>query len=102
MKPQLTSREEQLIHTAVARMRAGIMAIVFAMVGGTGFFVATAWLLIRGGPRVGPTLGLLGNYFPGYSVTWPGAVIGFFYGALVSGLVGWSMATIYNRVASRR
>ncbi len=101
MKPVLTSREEKLIRAAVARMRAGVMAIVFGMVGGVGFFAATAWLLIRGGPRVGPTLGLLGNYFPGYSVTWPGAIIGFLYGAVVGGAVGWSMARVYNRVASR-
>lgn len=77
------------------------MAIVFGMVGGVGLFLATVWLLIKGGDPVGPTLGLLGNYFPGYAVTWPGALIGFVYGALVGGIAGWSTAWIYNRVASR-
>ena len=69
----ITSDERQRIESAVARLRAGILAIVFGMVGGTGLFVATAWLLIKGGPNVGATLGLLGNYLPGYAVTWPGA-----------------------------
>lgn len=97
-----TSREERIIRGAVARLRAGIMAIVFGMVGGVGLLLATAWLLVKGGNPVGPTLGLLGNYFPGYSVTWPGALIGFVYGTLVGGAAGWSTAWIYNRVASRR
>ena len=64
----ITSDERQRIESAVARLRAGILAIVFGMVGGTGLFVATAWLLIKGGPNVGATLGLLGNYLPGYAV----------------------------------
>ena len=89
------------IRRAVARLRAGIMAIVFGMTGGLGLFVLTAWLLARGGPKVGLHLGLLANYFPGYSVTWPGAVVGLVYGTLVGALVGWTLATIYNRIAFR-
>lgn len=102
MSSSPTSREARLIRAAVARLRVGIMAIVFGMVGGVGLLLATVWLLIKGGEPVGPTLGLLGNYFPGYAVTWPGALIGFVYGALVGGIAGWSTAWIYNRVASRR
>ena len=78
----VTGEERALIEAAVARMRAGILAIVFAMLCGTGLFVATAWLLIKGGENVGATLGLLGNYLPGYSVTWPGAFLGLAYGAV--------------------
>ena len=95
----VTEVEEALIRDSIARMRAGIMAIVFALTGGGGLFVATAWLLIRGGPTVGPTLGLLRNYFPGYSVTWPGAFVGFVYGALVGAAAGYILARIYNRLA---
>lgn len=102
MSVQAASEERALIQAAVVRMRARIMALVFGMVGGTGVFVATAWLLVRGGSRVGLHLGLLSNYFPGYSVTWPGAVIGFFYGALVGGAIGWAVAWLYNRIADRR
>lgn len=94
--------ERALIEAAVVRMRARIMALVFGMLGGTGIFVATAWLLIRGGSRVGLHLGLLSNYFPGYSVTWPGAFIGFFYGALAGAVLGYVFAWLYNRIAERR
>jgi hypothetical protein len=94
--------ERALIRAAVVRMRARIMAIVFAMVGGTGVFVATAWLLIRGGSNVGEHLGLLRHYFPGYSVTWPGAFVGLFWGALFAGVLGFSVAWVYNQVVEHR
>jgi hypothetical protein len=96
------SAERALIETAVARLRAGILAIVFGMVGGAGLFVATAWLLIKGGENVGATLGLLGNYLPGYAVTWPGAVVGLLYGAAIGAAMGWTLARVYNRLARRR
>jgi hypothetical protein len=97
-----TEDEWQQLHAAVARLRAGIMAIVFGMVGGVGLFLATIWLVIRGGPNVGKHLGLLVNYFPGYSVTWKGAVIGIVYGTLIGALVGWLVSWVYNLVAARR
>ena len=94
--------EEQLLRSAIARLRASVMAVVFALVGGTGLFVATAWLLIRAGDNVGRHLSLLDNYFPGYAVTWPGCFVGFGYGALTGGVLGWSIAWIYNRIADAR
>jgi hypothetical protein len=60
------------------------------------------WLVAAGGEDVGLHLGLLNNYFPGYTVTWPGAFIGFFYGALCGAIIGWSVAWIYNEVADNR
>lgn len=95
----LSDLERAMIHDSIARMRAGVMAIVFGMACAGGFFIATAWLLIRGGPTVGPTLGLLGNYFPGYSVTWTGSVVGLAYGAIVGSAVGYALARVYNRLA---
>lgn len=94
--------ESSEIGREVARIRAGVLAFVCAVVGGTGLFVMTAWLLVKGGPRVGRHLGLLGQYFPGYSVTWGGSVLGFFYGAAVAGTGGWIVAAVYNAVAARR
>lgn len=98
----LEEQEAQLIARAVARLRASIMAVVFGMVGGTGLFLATVWLLLRGGPNVGQHLNLLSNYFPGYAVTWPGSLVGLIYGALFGALLGWSLAWIYNRVVDLR
>lgn len=91
-----------MIRSAVVRLRAGILAIVFGMLGGSGLAIATLWLVIRGGQNVGEHLGLLRYYFPGYSVTWPGVGVGFLYGALVGALIGWTIATVYSRIATWR
>ena len=92
----------ELLHDAVARLRASVMAVTFGLVCGTGLALATAWLLIRGGTPVGPHLSLLGQYFPFYRVSWPGALLGFVYGGAVGAALGWSVAWLYNRLVDRR
>ena len=94
--------EWALIEASIARLRGSVMAVVFGLASGAGLLVATLWLVIRGGPVVGPTLGLLRNYFPGYSVTWGGAFVGFTYAAAVGAVFGWTLAFIYNRIVNRR
>jgi hypothetical protein len=91
-----------LVTKAIARLRARIVAIVTAMVCGFGLCAATLWLVIKGGPNVGQNLGLLRAYYPGYSVTWGGSLLGFLYGALTGAVLGWSVAWLYNFLASRR
>jgi hypothetical protein len=100
----LTQSDQELILVArtVARLRAAIVAVVTAMVAGFGLFAATLWLVIKGGPNVGQHLGLLRAYYPGYSVTWTGSLVGFFYGALTGALLGWCVAWLYNILASWR
>ena len=69
------------------------------VVSGLVIFMASAILLLRGGPVVGPTLSLLGNYLFGFEVTWVGAVmglleggvLGFAVGALAAGLRNWAL-----------
>jgi hypothetical protein len=94
--------EEREIVWAIARLQAGVLALVAALLGASGMFVMTAWLLVKGGPQVGPHLQLLAQYFYGYSVSWPGAFIGSFYGALVGGIVGWLIGALYNLIAGLR
>ncbi len=86
----------------ILKIRAAILALVMALLGGTTLFVMTAWLLIKGGPFPGYHLRLLGEFFIGYSVTWPGCFVGFFYGALVGGIGGWTIGLIYNQVVKFR
>lgn len=76
--------------------------MVSGLMTGTALLTATIWLVLRGGEEVGPHLGLLSNYLPGYSVTWPGAVLGFLYGLFLGGTAGWLTAWIYNRIVSLR
>ncbi len=93
-----TRSADQEVSRAIARMKAGVLAIIFAMLGGGGLFVMTAWLIIKGGPQVGKTLNLLGHFFIGYSVSWPGAFVGLLYGAVTGGIVGWCIGMVYNRI----
>jgi hypothetical protein len=90
------------IGRAVARLKAGILSLVFGLLAGTGLFAMTAVLLLDGGPNAGLHLRLLGNYFPGYTVTWPGAFIGFGWGFIAGAAVGWSIGIIYNRIVGIR
>jgi len=100
--PSTRASELEHLHQAVARLRASIMAVVFGLTAGTGLFVATAWLVIKGGKVVGPHLGLLRNYLPGYRVTWTGALIGSLEAALIGALIGYVIALLYNRLVDLR
>jgi hypothetical protein len=95
-------REIALVRRTVARLRAAIVAAVTGLIAGVGLFVATLWLVIKGGPDVGQHLALLRAYYPGYSVTWIGSFVGLLYGALTGALVGWSVAWLYNLLVTWR
>ena len=86
----------------VLRLHAGVLALVCGFIGGVGLFGMTAWLLIKGGTKVGPHLGLLGQYFYGYTVSPTGCFVGFLYGAVVGAIIGWTLGFIYNLVAGLR
>jgi hypothetical protein len=94
--------DDREITWAVARLQARVLALVGALLGGTTLFVMTALLLLKGGPQVGQHLRLLGQYFYGYTVTWPGAFVGMLYGAATGALIGWIVGVVYNLVADRR
>ena len=90
-----------LVRSAVVRMRVRIIALVFGLASGVAMWTATAWLLVRGGHNVGEHLSLLGLYFPGYTVTWTGAFVGLFWGALTGACVGFALAWVYNFFVER-
>src|SRR5262245_22632752 len=81
------SDDERLLGK-VARLNTITTGISFGLLGGLGIFVATLWLVLKGGTRIGPHLGLLANYFPGYRVTFLGSFIGFVYGFVIASVAG--------------
>lgn len=93
---------EREVGRAVARIKAAILALVFGLVSGVGVFAMTMILLIENGPNTGAHLQLLGHYFPGYTVTWPGAFIGLGWGFLAGALAGWLVGGSYNRLVALR
>lgn len=89
---------EELVVRAFARYDSIALGAAISAVAGTGLFVATVALLLRGGDPVGPTLSLLGNYLLGFQVSWGGAVLGFFEAAAVGFLFGFGLARTINLV----
>ena len=96
-----SDQSARLSHMVVS-IQAGVLAFVFAVIGGLGLFLVTAWLLVKGGEHVGAHLNLLGQYLVGYSVTWTGSLVGLIYGALIGGVLGWSIGKLYNLIAQAR
>lgn len=76
------------------RLNAKALGLALGILWGLSVFLATAWIIYVDSP--GDTLAKLGVFYIGYSVTWPGAVIGLIYG-FVDGLIGGLLlAWIYN------
>ena len=72
------------------------IGLVLGIIAGLGIFAATLWLVLKGGPSVGPHMALLGQFLPGYSVTYVGSVLGLIYGFVVGYIAGWSIGRLYN------
>jgi hypothetical protein len=64
--------------------------------------VATDILVLKGGETVGPHLGLLSVYLPGYSVTFVGSLVGFVYMFVIGYGIGRAIVGIYNRLTLLR
>jgi protoporphyrinogen oxidase len=91
---------EEALEAALSRVFMKLDSVAFGIsigaLSGVILFLATLLLVFKGGDVVGPTLGLLRNYFPGYSVSPAGSLLGLTYG-FVSGFVGgWIFAFLRN------
>lgn len=93
---------DELMLTELLRLNAVIWGIVTGIVSGLGVFVATNWLVLKGGPQVGAHLSLLGQYFIGYRVTFGGSLIGFGYAFVLGFLVAYLVARLYNWLVDLR
>ena len=93
---------EDALQTRVLRLNAMVTGIALGVLVGLGLFVATNWLILKGGQTVGPHLGLLGQFFVGYKVTFLGSVIGLGYGFASGFVVGFLIAALHNRFADLR
>lgn len=87
---------EDIIKKTFARMDKFALAIATGAVCGLIPFIATLWLLIKGGEVVGPNLRLLSQYFIGYTVSVKGAFIALMYSFLWGFLFGWLFAYLRN------
>lgn len=105
----IKQKEEKKLYSGILILNAKILGLVLGLLFGSAIFIATNWLVIKGGhitPSgeyvVGSHLQLLSQYFVGYSVSFLGSVIGFMYGFAVGTLSGALIGWIYNRIVEFR
>ncbi len=87
-----------MLRRVLLRMNEQGWGIAMGLLLGIGLFIATNVLVVRGGETVGPHLGLLAFYFPGYRVTFVGSLIGFVYAFVVGYGLGRTIGAVYNRL----
>ncbi len=104
----IDSGDEKLFKGALL-FNAKTFGLVFGLLFGLVIFIATNWLVIKGGHInesgeyvVGPHLQLLSQFFIGYRVSFFGSIIGFGYGFALGTLAGALFAGIYNKIVEFR
>ena len=104
----IDSGDEKLFKGALL-FNAKTLGLVSGLLFGLIIFIATNWLVIKGGHIneigeyvVGPHLQLLSHVFIGYRVSFVGSIIGFGYGFALGTLAGALFAGIYNKIVEFR
>jgi hypothetical protein len=87
---------KRIVQTRVTQINALVQGSVMGTISGVVIFLATNWLVLKGGEVVGPHLSLLGQFFIGYTVTFVGSLIGLVYGFATGFIVGYFVAALYN------
>ncbi len=95
-RSQLDPQVERLVRATFASYDPVALGAAIGTATALGLFCATSILLLKGGPLVGPNLSLLGNYLFGFSVSWPGALVGVVEAAVGGFLFGALLATVLN------
>ncbi len=91
---------ERLVLTRLLRLDATVQGVVAGVSGALLIFVATNWLVLKGGEVVGPHLALLGQFFIGYRVSFVGSLIGAAYGFVSGFTLGYVVARVYNWIVN--
>ena len=90
--------QERAMSNVILTLNGRAWGIALGLLLGVGLFLATNILVFKGGPDVGPHLKLLGEFLPGYRVTFLGSLIGFIYLFVIGYGIGRIIGTVYNRM----
>jgi len=96
------SAVEDLVLTRLMHLNAKLSGFVVGLTAAIGIFVATNWLVLKGGDVVGPHLSLLNQFLIGYRVTFAGSLIGFVYFLVGGFALGYFIARTYNAFVTIR
>jgi len=92
-------RRETILTWAFAKLDVAAFVMASAAVAAAFLFVLTLGLVIKGSPPgtpVGPHLAQLAVFFPGYTVTYVGAIVGAAYASAFGGALGFALAAVWN------
>jgi hypothetical protein len=108
MKDQAKQNGE-IIFSDIVRFNIKVIGLVLGVLTGLTVFVATNWLVLKGGYVdsngmyvVGPHLQLLSQFFIGYRVSFLGSIVGFIYGFSFGTLCGTAIGWIYDKIVKYR
>ena len=96
---KLMHADKAVLMAAFGRIDVVALAVAMGTVCAIGLVLLTVTLLIKGAPPdvpVGPNLGLLSIYLPGYSVSWGGGAIGAVYGWFIGAVIGFVWGVLWN------
>lgn len=93
-------KNDEKLFSGILILNAKVLGLVLGLLFGLGIFIATNWLIIKGGDPVGLHLQLLSQFFIGYRVSFLGSFIGFAYGFAVGTISGSMIGWIYNRIVA--
>ena len=99
---QQERNDQEKVFSGILWLNAKVLGLVLGLLLGLAIFIATNWLVIKGGEPLGPHLQLLSQYFIGYRVSFLGSLIGFAYGFALGTLCGGCIGWIYNKIATFR
>ncbi len=92
-------QDHEILSAVFAKMDVPAMTVAAGVLCSILLFLATAVLLLQNVPEgypVGPHLATLGDYLPGYEVTWRGSLYGALYGFLIGAIGGFVTAVYWN------
>ncbi len=105
----IRSPYEEKLYSGILRLNSKILGLILGFLFGLAIFIATNWLVIKGGMVnargfyvVGPHLQLLSQFFIGYRVSFWGSIIGAAYGFAIGTLCGALVGWIYNKFVDFR
>ena len=107
--PVVKSQYEEKLYSGILRLNSQILGLILGLLLGLVIFIATNWLVLKGGTVnakgqyvVGPHLQLLSQFLIGYSVSFVGSIVGFAYGFAIGTLSGALVGWIYNKFVDLR
>ncbi|WP_420640829.1 NAD(P)/FAD-dependent oxidoreductase [Candidatus Leptofilum sp.] len=99
-KETVTHVVDDILDGAFPKLDPLALGMSLGIVAGMSLLLATLFMVATGGDIAGQTLTLLAQFYPGYTVTAVGSLIGLGYGFLTGFALGWGYAFLRNAVTA--